>query len=131
MILISCVDDALGMAFLGRRVSRDSTVTERILALTAGKRLLATPYSARLLGDGVLYAEDPAGTAKKGDFVLLENIPVPTRDVERILLFRWNRAYPSDLKFPLESFPLRLLSKEEFSGTSHEKITLEEYEVLS
>lgn len=131
MILVSCVDDALGMAFLGRRVSRDSAVTERILALTAEQKLLAAPYSARLLGNGALYTEDPAGAAGKGDFVLLENLPVPTEGVERILLFRWNRAYPSDLKFPLNAFPLRRVRSEEFAGSSHEKITLEEYEVLS
>ena len=130
MILLACVDEALGMSFLGRRVSRDSAVTARILSLAAGKTLLATPYSARLLGEAARYEASPASVAAAGDLVFLENEAVPTEGVEKIFLFRWHRAYPSDLAFPLAAFSLRLVSKEELVGTSHEIITLEEYEVL-
>ena len=43
------------------------------------------------------------------------------------MLYRWNRRYPSDLKFdlPLEGFTLR--QRQEFAGYSHPKITEEVY----
>ena len=45
---------------------------------------------------------------------------------ERIVLYRWNRAYPADVKFTMpKGFTLK--ESREFAGSSHEKITREEY----
>jgi len=44
-------------------------------------------------------------------------------------LFRWNRIYPSDVKFPikLDQGQWHRVSTEDFLGSSHEKITMEVY----
>ena len=45
---------------------------------------------------------------------------------ETIVLYRWNRAYPADVKFTMpQGFALK--ESRDFAGSSHEKITREEY----
>ena len=48
---------------------------------------------------------------------------------EALILYRWNRRYPSDLTFriPLSEHGWKLETVTEFSGFSHEKITEEVY----
>ena len=47
----------------------------------------------------------------------------------KIVLYRWNRHYPSDVKWEpdLEGLGFALTETTEFPGTSHEKITREVY----
>ena len=46
---------------------------------------------------------------------------------EHIILYHWNRHYPSDLKFDLTMDGYKLNETVEFEGSSHEKITKEVY----
>ena len=46
MTLIVCIDDKKGMMFGNKRQSRDGVLTEQIIALTEGKRLVLSSYSA-------------------------------------------------------------------------------------
>ena len=66
---------------------------------------------------------------KPGDYCLLENVDVTPYLLftKKVILFHWNRAYPFDVKFPikLDSGKWRLISTEDFPGSSHEKITME------
>lgn len=66
-----------------------------------------------------------------GTIAFLENIPAaPYEDrIEKIILFWWNRKYPSDTWFDidLEGGGWKLSETREFSGSSHEKITEEVY----
>jgi hypothetical protein len=48
MILIVCIDDKNGMAFNGRRQSRDSILCERIMSVVGEKRIYMRPDSAKL-----------------------------------------------------------------------------------
>ena len=48
MIVIVCVDQRNGLAFNGRRQSRDRMVAADILKESAGRRLWMTPSSRRL-----------------------------------------------------------------------------------
>ena len=47
--------------------------------------------------------------------------------IEQLIVFHWNRAYPGDfyLDIPLDQW--KLVSTDEFPGSSHEKITKEVY----
>lgn len=47
--------------------------------------------------------------------------------IEKVILFHWNRAYPSDMKFPinLHNGKWTLLFTEDFAGSSHNQITME------
>ena len=49
--------------------------------------------------------------------------------VQRLIVYRWNRLYPSDVQFPLEylSGKCKLESSFDFAGNSHERITREVY----
>lgn len=129
MILFFCLDQRDGMLFGTKRQSRDSAITERILSLTEGKKLYLTPYSASLFPkkEGIIPTEHPEREAKEGDFYFVEDGAIPTEGVEGIRLFLWNRRYPTTRSLDRSAFSLKRISKREFVGTSHEKITEEEY----
>lgn len=131
MHLIVCVDDRYGMSFCGRRLSRDVVLIEHILHLTSGSKLWIHPASAGLFPEKSVVA-DPAFFEKSqhGDFCFAETTPIPTKiaDLESVILYRWNRSYPSTMKFPQELLRgMHLLRAEDFPGNSHEKIIMEQY----
>lgn len=68
-----------------------------------------------------------AGT---GDYCFIEDIsPMAYEEnIEKIILYKWNRSYPADLYFdiPLDK-RWKLIDMEEFKGSSHGKITQEVY----
>lgn len=130
MTLIACVDDNMGMAFNGRRQSRDREVTARIRALTGGAALWVSPYTARLFGGDVLSAEDFLERCGDRDFAFTELVPPGkiAHRIHRLVLYRWHRAYPADVFFDLDLTGWRLVSAADFTGTSHEVITEEIYE---
>lgn len=130
MHLILCVDDKDGLSFCGRRLSQDRELTSHILRLTEGSKLWMSAYSAKLFpADRVLVDEDFQQKAGEGDFCFLETAPLMEDDHwESVILYHWNRNYPSTVKFPrnlLES--MHLQDAEEFPGSSHEKLTMERY----
>ena len=131
MTLIVCVEDRGGMAFFGRRVSRDRAVTEQILQLPGGSLRMAA-YSRSLFPQeaAVCADDDFSETAAPGDRCFLELCdPAPWLEkAQQIVLFRWNRTYPYDLRFPMEQLKnWQLVSSREFCGHSHERITQEVY----
>ena len=132
MILMACVDDNLGMAFNRRRQSQDRVLRRKLLDRAAGKPLWMSPYSARQfepLPNNIQVAEDFGARAGAGEYCLTELQPPGAwlDRLEGVVLYRWNRRYPSDVKFdlPLEGFTLR--ARQDFAGYSHPKITEEVY----
>lgn len=136
MTIIVCVDDRGGMLFNRRRVSSDRIVTGKVLEIAGSAKLRIKPYSAKLFANPAeLYiAEDYLSAADCGDVCFAEEqlSPDDLRRASRVIVFHWNRSYPSDVKFPLEQ--LRRMAEPEsvteFKGNSHERITQEVY-VLS
>ena len=160
MILLVCVDDALGMAFNHRRQSMDRALRDRLRTVCAGKNLFLSPYSMKQFEkdqadtDLTMEASYSAATASSGtastalpvrfhaddyylsqagagDFCFVETddvLPLESQ-AEAIILYRWNRHYPSDLTFriPLAGHGWRLTAVTEFPGFSHERITEEVY----
>ena len=134
MNVIVCIDDRSGMLFNHRRQSQDRVLRQRLLAMTEGRPLCMNPYSAKQFSK-----EDPASISVSPEFLenasgedycfVEERSLLPFQDrIQRLILCRWNRAYPGDffLDLPLDAF--HLVSAEEFPGSSHEKITMEVYE---
>ncbi len=130
MILLLCVDKKMGLSFGGKRQSRDKAVTDRILSLTAGKKLYVKAESAALFDDQsvLLVTEDPAAAAGNGDFVFLERLPLPEKGVEGVVLFHWNRLYPATEHMTLDLAAFSKVKTEEYAGTSHDRITQEYWE---
>ena len=131
MIPIVCVDDRFGMAFNHRRCSRDAVVTADIRHRTAGAKLWADTYSDKLFaGSGGVIADDKAlEKAGAGEYVFCELMdPGKYQDrIEKVLVYFWNRSYPSDTKLTLDPECWTRTVIAEFTGYSHEKITLEEW----
>ena len=134
MILMAAVDDGMGLMFNHRRQSRDRLLRQQILTLAAGSTLWMDGYSAaqfsgELEGRSVRVDEDFLTRAPQGDFCFLEDrSPRPAAErIERLILFRWNRAYPADLHLDLDLSGWRLTETLDFPGSSHEKITQEVY----
>ncbi len=133
MILIVCVDDNYGMAFLNRRQSRDKRQREHLCRRLKGKTLWMTPYSAPLfdtLSEDLTLktASDPFSQAKEGEYIFCEREELSeiAQDAEEIWIYHWNRSYPDTLLFPVSALKNRTqIDSGEFTGTSHDRITFE------
>lgn len=129
MTLIVCLDDKNGMMFGTKRQSRDSVLTRRIIALTEGKKLVLSPYSAPLFEEKkeVTVAQDPASVAGGEDYLFIEDTPLPESGFDTILIYRWNRRYPATRFFTLSTEGFQLTETAEFAGSSHDCITEERW----
>ena len=130
MKLIFCIDEKKGMMFFGKRQSQDSVLREWIIAHTAGSKLWMSSYSAKQFKEleGYIVDDDYVSKAAVGDYCFIENTAIP-ESFEKIVIYRWNRVYPSDVKFDTSLIlSKQLVSSFEFEGSSHSKITEEVYE---
>lgn len=132
MILVVCVDKDYGMGFNHRRQSSDRMVTQEILNISAGKKLWITPYSASLFPENAELIADKYYLEKAGenDVCFAESVDITPwiHKVSKLILFHWNRKYPADIRFPSEAIAQWELTEEkEFSGYTHDKITMEVY----
>ena len=139
MIILTAVDDRNGLLFNHRRQSQDAALREHILALTGESRLWMNAYSFKQfegmeesLRAGITVDEEFLTKAAEDDYCFVENVPVLpcVQAVKKVILFKWNRAYPGDFFFDLQlTEPFwRKTETSEFAGTSHETITKEIYE---
>lgn len=130
MTVAFCLDERGGLAFLGRRQSRDAALCRDVTAL--GARLWVTAYSAPLFQERApLVTNGSFAEAKEGDVCFCER-EVPEsllRRARRAVVYEWNRHYPADRFFDcsLSDFGFVLSETEEFCGTSHEKLTRKVY----
>ncbi|MCD8356888.1 MAG: ribonuclease Z [Clostridia bacterium] len=133
MILITAIDDNYGMMFNKRRQSQDRILRQHILEITAGHTLWMNAYSqkqfAKESSSNIHISEDFLAEAPVGDYCLVENLPILPyeRKIEKIILYHWNRVYPSDVKFdiPLAAYGWKSIQTIDFSGSSHDNITEE------
>ena len=135
MHIIVCLDNKDGMLFNKRRQSKDAVLMEKILELVGKNRLCMNEYSAKQFEEKmeIFVSENFLETAQKGDYCFVENIDISMHagDVENVIIYRWNRDYPSDVRFPTELFTSKrkFVKSTDFAGKSHPKITEEIYEL--
>ncbi len=135
MILVSAADDRLGTGFNHRRQSRDEALRRALIREAAGAPIWMNTYSLRQFKDeaaqsDIRISENFLFDAGSGEFCFAENILVSAAEnrAEKIILFRWNKAYPADIYFDINlSAGWFLADSEDFAGKSHEKITKEVY----
>lgn len=128
MLLIVCVDDNMGMAFNHRRQSQDRLLRRRLLERVGASKLRMSPYTARqfeALPENVQVSETLLSEAEAGEYCFAE-LSCPD-DAEGVVLYRWNRSYPADVRFTLALSAFRLTERTDFAGFSHPKITEEIY----
>ena len=123
------------MLFNRRRQSQDREVRRDILSMADGHALWMNAYSAGQFSEEDRFrlhvAEDFPEQAGEEDFCFVEDRPAdPWLDrAGHLILYRWNRVYPSDLKLDLAPAleGRTLLASRDFPGYSHETITKEVY----
>lgn len=132
MKVIVCLDDKRGMFFNERRQSRDRVLNADVVKMTEGSRLLADPYSRILFEDicpTLVCDGNFLEIAETEDYCFVENRALSNcaDRIDEIIIYWWNRRYPTDVFFDIdpESLGFRRVSMTEFEGSSHEKITKE------
>lgn len=127
MTLYLCLDDRNGLQFNHRRQSRDSAVLEDIRSQLTGN-LLIDPFSEKLIREAEIPYVLPPETAS--DY-FVEDVPPEEilAQTTKLVIYRWNRHYPSDVtwKPDLAAMGFALEETTDFPGTSHENITREVY----
>lgn len=135
MNIAVCLDDKNGMLFCGRRQSKDRHLRQQLLQLAQPNGLWMNSFSAKQFedGDAIRVEEDFLTLSPQGNWCFVENTDVlPYREkIEYIAIYRWNRLYPSDVKFPIEAFShsWQRISSRTFPGNSHDEITEEIYQL--
>jgi hypothetical protein len=134
MTVFVCIDDRGGMLFNKRRQSRDSRVIEDVIRTADDGVLYISDFSEILFEESnasVISVPEPLESAGDGSFVFIENKHLGDYldRIDRLIVYKWNRKYPSD--FSLDVDPVaagfKKKSTREFKGTSHDKITREDY----
>lgn len=120
------------MLFNGRRQSQDSVLRSKIIELSSGSTLRMNKYSGLQFSEypNISISESFLSDSLNGDYCFIENVDIPeVSAIEELYIFRWNRDYPSDHFFKLDivGHGFKRSKKEEFTGSSHKKITLEIY----
>lgn len=133
MTVIVCLDNANGMMFNHRRQSRDAYVVKDILNTIKGTSLLIAPYSEPLFSQAecsVSISDSFLTDADANDYCFVENTSVAKfkEKISKLIIYKWNRDYPSDFYFDIDyANDYKLETTLDFVGTSHEKITKEVY----
>ncbi len=130
MKLFVCLDDAGGMMFNHRRQSRDRVLIADMIHHAGNAPLWVSPYSAPLFGEDaptLRVAPNPTIAAGEDDYCFVEDTPLPQQldGIRELIIYRWNRLYPSDVRFACDTSAFVLLESTEFVGSSHDNITKE------
>ena len=128
MNVIVCIDDHMGMMFNKRRQSKDEKVTEKIRDIVGNSKLYVNDFSHALFNGFCISVQEPLKCAGREDYCFIENVDISGYEdaIERLYVFKWNRAYPHDFTLHMNyQKDFHLIHTEDFKGKSHEKITLE------
>ena len=130
MKLILCVEENGGMAFHNRRVSKDRVQLENMMEEIKETPFYVSPYSAKMLEEygfcGYVETTEPDQIAEEDAWYFCEfgEYEVLLPKVTEILLYQWNRRYPSNVAFDMQLLEDYEKTEEtEFQGSSHDKIT--------
>ena len=131
MKVIMCIDERNGLMFNNRRISRDSKVTEDIITMLDKRSLMLQIKSySKILFENyperiIINDELPSIDTTDWQFIEDDELIGFENNLEEIILYNWNRHYPSDKKLQLElqSINWELVSQVDFIGNSHNTIT--------
>ena len=132
MILALCIDDKNGISFNRRRQSRDSLLIKDLVENAGDRKIYIGSYSAPLFSgyeERVTVDDDHPSHAGEEDICFSEGTdPAAFADrINGLILYRWNRHYPSDKIFTLDLSGYELVTAYDFAGSSHDKISKEVY----
>ena len=129
MNIIICLDDNNGMMFNKRRQSQDRILRADLKEFIKDKDLYMNNYSYKLYKDidngNIKVSENFLEQCTENDFCLVEDKLLNNyiNKINNIIIYKWNRIYPSDLYFDinLTSNSWELLETKGFEGSSMKK----------
>ncbi|MBP0972553.1 MAG: hypothetical protein J5851_01450 [Oscillospiraceae bacterium] len=134
MVLITCVDQKNGLGFNGRRQTSDSAVYADICKYAedhfcgidmASDTMLALENYLKLTGQ----EEHPLFTEpKEARFAELDDCKGLDDIYEMLILYRWDKTYPADIRLEIGMQNYALVEQHEMVGSSHKKIVREVYQ---
>lgn len=131
MNVIICLDQNNGMLFNNRRQSRDRIVRKNILEYINGAKLYMDEYSFKQFSedkaDNIVVC-DNFSNVEDSDFCFVEKQHINAEQINKLIVYRWDKIYPADVSFSMNKIKLNLTETLEFQGYSHEKIVREIYE---
>ena len=119
----------MGLLFNNRRVSRDKLLIEDVIKETKDRTLYINEFSTDLFEDNIIIDDEFLIKAKEDEYCFVENVLLKSYEdkIQSLIVYKWNRDYPSDFKLDIDISMWKLIRQEEFSGNSHLVITKEEY----
>lgn len=133
MRIIICLDDCNGFLFNNRRQSMDRMVHRDMVEYVSQSSLWMSTYSYKnfTAASDNCHADDAYfDLMQRDDYCFAEDrfILDNLQHADEIIIYRWDRTYPCDVKFPAEILEnWNLVERFVFSGYSHDKITREVY----
>ena len=133
MTVIICMDNKNGMMSNNRRQSRDKFLIIDIMKMFPDKKISINSFSLNLFSDftdRIKLEKFLLEKSNENDICFVENIDISkySDKITKLIVYRWDREYPSDFKCKLDMSNYMLVSSVEFCGYSHKKITREELE---
>lgn len=126
MKAVVCIDLNDGIAFNHRRISQDIKQREDLLQWIDSEFLYIDKKATALYGDHpqIIQSENPVMECKD-HWCLFENneINKVQDQIDTLLIYNWNRNYPSDSKLDIDLWNYKIKEQTELGGKSHEKIT--------
>ena len=125
------VDERMGIAFNKRRQSSDRILISDLVN-TVSDNIYITEYSLPLFSEQdakAVVVADPLSECPDGGccFVEAKALSEYIDEIDTLIVYNWNRHYPSDMKLDVDFSGYKLVDFREFIGSSHEKITKEIY----
>ena len=108
MNIIVCLEDKNGMMFNKRRLSQDKVIREDIYNNMDGKSLIMNSYSFKMFEKDnptidIIVREDlPLCDKDNLQFIEDKQLGKFESEIDKIIVYYWNRRYPSDLKFDID-----------------------------
>lgn len=109
MIGIVCLDQKNGMYFNERRQSRDQYVIRDIIEMTKEAVLHINSYSEELFENRIVeyvISDDYFSDAKDGEYCFVENHILDQSEMEKLIVYRWDKVYPADHRLNLNGLSL-------------------------
>ena len=125
MTVVIALDKKNGYTLFGKRLSQDRIVAKDILS--SFPLIYMSVYSASQFDDKSRIVFPIPDNLPSDAVVFLETEDIPS-DAEHLVVYRWDKQYPSDRKYNPAKFFWYKKHSEEFKGYSHEKIVKEFYE---
>ncbi len=130
MTIFLCVDDKNGMMFNKRRQSSDRIVRQKMAEMSAGNTIFMNSYSkGQFVEENINVSVDEVflDNAGEGDFCFVENVDISPyyNKIKSIVIFKWNKVYPSDRKLDISLLDMNMVDTFDFEGSSHDRITVE------